>query len=328
MSVTGKEHDTDGVGAKNRGRSADHPGEIPPVGWRDILLRVKEQLGTDNISVVSAGVAFYAFMALFPALIATIMIYGLLVDPSTVEQQLASLTDILPPQARELIGEQLNTIAGHSESSLSLGAFISLALAIWSANKGMKMLFTGICIAYDEIEERGFLKLNGITLLFTVGGIFMTIICASLIVAGPVALGKMNLPFVLEITARVGRWLILLFFILGALALLYKYGPDRATPELRWVSGGAVVAAFLWLLGSWVFSFYVSNFGNYNATYGSVAAVVVIMLWFLLTSFFILLGAEINSEMEGQTRKDSTTGKDRPMGERGAYHADNVGRVP
>ena len=312
----------------NRGREADNPGQIPKAGWRDIGLRVKDQISEDNLNLISAGVAFYAFLALFPTIGATIIIYGMVVDPSTVQQQLQVLTGILPPQARQLIGQQLSNIAGQSQAALGWGGAFSLLLALWSANKGMKGLFAGIGIAYDEEDHRGFFKLNVITLLFTIGAIFLVIISALLIVAFPPIISSLSLPAGTEIVAQIGRWLFLFLLILVSLSLIYAYGADRATPKIRWITLGATIAAVLWLMGSWGFSFYVANFGNYNATYGSVAAVVIVLLWLLLTSYSILLGAEINSEMEGQTRKDSTTGQPRPMGERGATHADHLGRIP
>ena len=295
-----------------RGRQAETPQQIPGPGWRDIFLRVKEQIGKDNISIVSAGIAFYSFLALFPALIATIMIYGLLVDPASVEQQLQALTGILPSQAQELIGKQLSTIAVQSSDALGWGGFVSIVLALWSANKGMKALFTGINIAYDEEDQRGFIKMNLLTLLFTLGAILVAIVCAFLIVAFPVVIDQLDLPVLMAAAVRLSRWLILLLLILVSVSLLYRYAADRARPKFRWVSWGAVIATFLWLIGSWAFSAYVANFGNYNATYGSIAAVIIVLLWLMLTNFFILLGAEINSEMEGQTKKDSTTGEPKP----------------
>ena len=330
QKITGKGQRANHQGnAKDqRGRQAEKPRQIPRSGWRDILLRVKEQITRDNIDIVAAGIAFYDFLALFPALIATIMIYGLLVDPANVGQQLQALTTILPSQARELISGQLSNIAGQSPDSLGWGGFVSIVLALWSANKGMKALFTGVGIAYDEEDRRSFIRKNLLTLLFTIGAVFVTIVSASLIVALPVVIGRLGLPTMIETVVRLSRWLILLLLILVSVSLVYRYAPDRARPKFRWVSWGAVIATFLWLIGSWAFSLYVSHFGNYNATYGSIAAVVIVLLWLMLSNFFILLGAEINSEMEGQTKKDSTTGEPKPRGERGAVHADKLGKTP
>ncbi len=315
-------------GGKGRGRQAKRPTDIPAKGWRDILLRVKNQIGKDNLSIIAAGVAFYSFLAIFPALIATIMIYGFFVSPPKVQEQLQALTGILPQQAQELIGQQLSTVAGQPQAALSWGVLFSLLVALWSAQKGMKALFNGIGVAYDEVDNRGFIKLNALTLLFTLLGIAAVMISAALIVLFPVIIESFKLPEIFDVAARLGRWLVLLFIIQLFLCLIYRYGPDRADPKVRWVSWGAGLATVLWLGGSWMFSYYVTNFGNYNATYGSLAAVVIVLLWFLLTSYSILLGAEINSEMEGQTRKDSTTGPPRPMGERGAVHADRLGEKP
>ncbi len=311
-----------------RGRYARKPGEIPKEGWRDIALRVKDQIGLDNVSLVAAGVAFYAFLAIFPAIIATIMIYGLMVDPQTVQSHLQAMTGILPDQVSQLLNQQLSSIAGQSSGALGWGVAISILVALWSANKGMKGLFQGINIAYDEQDSRGFIKQNAITLLFTLGAIVLVIVSAALVVAMPVLLGNLGLPPVLQTVARWARWPVLGLMVIVGLALVYRYAPDRENARWNWVSWGAAVATVLWLIGSWAFSFYVNNFGSYNQTYGSLAAVVILMLWLMLSSFSILLGAEINSEMEGQTKADTTTGAERPMGERGAYHADTTGEQP
>jgi membrane protein len=313
---------------KKRGREAFNPAQISLRGWRDILLRVKNQISKDNVGIVAAGIAFYVFLAIFPILIATIMIYGLVVDPHTVRQQLQALTGIMPQQARDLLENMLGKIAGDTPKSLGWGATISILLALWSANKGMKAMFQGINIAYNEEENRGFIKQNLITLFFTVGAIVLLIISALLVVAFPVALGKLDLPYIIGKILDWGRWLMLAFLIQISLAVIYRFAPVRRGPRWQWVSWGAVIAVILWIIGSWGFSFYVSRFGSYNKTYGSLAAVVILMLWFLLTSFIVLLGAEINSEMERQTRRDSTVGEAKPMGERNAEDADHLAKSP
>lgn len=192
----------------------------------------------------------------------------------------------------------------------------------------MKSLFMGIKIAYDEQDTRGFIKQNALTLLFTLGGIILVIISLILVIAVPAALGNIGLPSALQSVIRWIRWPVLALLILLSLAVLYRFAPDRDNPQWKWVTRGSTIAAVLWLLGSWAFLFYVSNFGSYNKTYGSVAAVIILLLWFQLTCFIILFGAEINAEMEGQTKKDTTVGPRKPMGKRGAHHADELGDSP
>lgn len=307
-----------------RGQQAEKPREIPKPGWKDVFKRVKTELTEDNIDIVSAGVAFYFFLAIFPALVAIISIYGLVNDPAQVEQQLAAITDILPQQAHQMLEERLKKIAGQSSGTLGWGAAISILISLWSANKGTKSLFEGVNIAYNERDERGFIKQNGLTLLFTLGGIIIGILSLAIVAAFPALVGNLGLPETMQTVISWARWPLLALIVVFSLALVYKYAPDRSNPQFKWVSWGSLIATVLWIAGSLLFSWYVKNFGNYQETYGSVAAVIILMLWFNLTSFVILLGAEINSELEHQTAKDTTVGKPKPMGERNAYFADHV----
>lgn len=310
----------------NKGHQAEKPKEIPKSGWKEVFIRVKNQLSKDNMDIVSAGVAFYFFLAIFPALAAAVSIYGLVTDPAQVEQQLSQITSALPEQAHQLLSERLHNIAQKSGSTLGWGMALSILISLWSANKGTKSLFEGINIAYDERDERGFLKQNGLTLLFTLGGIVVGFLCISLVVGFPALVGNLGLSETLQTIIGLTRWLLLGIILIFSLALIYKYAPDRDQPQFKWVSWGSIIATVLWIAGSLLFSWYVNNFGNYGEMYGSLAAVIILMLWFNLTSFIILLGAEINSELEHQTAKDTTIGDSRPMGERNAYHADHVAR--
>lgn len=310
--------------AENRGHDAETPGRIPGKGWKDIAVRVKNQLAKDNISIVSAGVAYYFFLALFPTIIAAISIYGLIMEPSQVEQQMSRVAGILPEQASEMLSNILERVAGKTEETLGWSFALSILVSLWSAQKGTNSVFEGVNIAYDEIDERGFFKRNGLTLLFTLCGIIVGILCTALVVVFPALVESINLPFYLEILIQWLRWPLMAAVIMGTLALTYKIAPDRRNPKFRWVSWGAVTATTLWLAGSILFSVYINNFGNYDETYGSFASVIILMLWFYITAYVILLGAEINSEMEHQTRKDSTIGEDKPLGQRNAWHADHV----
>lgn len=312
---------------QQHGRYAKSPGEIPKKGWFDISKRVFQQISKDNVSIIAAGVAFYAFLAIFPAIAATISIYGLIVDPQTVIKQLSDMAEFLPTQATGLIRSQLDQITSGSPSALGWGLVFSILLSIWSANRGTSALFQGINIAYNEENKRGFFKNTAITLLFTFIGIIVAIVSLALVVALPAAIEGLGVSGPILTAAMWLRWVLLAGLIMVSLAALYRYAPDRENAKWRWVSWGSVFAAIFWIVGSWAFSFYVNNFGSYNATYGSLAAVVILLFWFYLSSFIILMGAETNSEIEHQTRIDSTTGKQEPMGKRGAHDADTLGEA-
>jgi membrane protein len=293
-----------------------------------VLWRVKDEMANDNLSLVAAGVAFYALLALFPALAATVSIYGLLVDPQTVSEQLAATSQVLPAETRGLIEEQLTRVSSSASTALSLGALFSLLLALWSANKGTQSLISALNIVYDEPEKRGFIRLTLISLGLTLGIILFLIVGLAAIAAMPALFANLGLPESIKQLASWLRWPILgLAFVIG-LAVFYRFAPSRDEPRWRWVSWGAVVATVLWLVGSALFSWYVSNFGSYNETYGSIGAVAELMMWFWLSALIVLLGAELNAEMEHQTERDTTRGRERRIGERGAYVADTVGERP
>lgn len=311
-----------------RGRLAAQPQEIPARGWRDILLRVYGRIGEDNLSLVAAGIAFYGLLALFPALAAAVSIYGLVSDPAQVEQQFGAVGGVLPQEAQGLVAGQLHRIASTSSQALGWGLFGGLALALWSAAAGVKALMTALNVTYDEPERRGFLRFNATALLLTLGAIVFALISLALIVALPALLGNLGLGEVARVAVSALRWPLLAAAVLVGLAVLYRYGPSRDRARWQWVSGGAAIATVLWLVVSGLFSFYVSNFAGYNETYGSLGAVVILLMWFYLTAFIVLLGGALNAEMEHQTRQDTTEGESRPMGERGARMADTVGRKP
>ncbi len=305
--------------------SAEKPIQLTWICWKQIGKRVYSELAVDHIAIVAAGVAFYFFLALFPTFIAAISIFGLVMEPAQIQQQISEVAHILPEQSSQMISDILTGIADKSSQTLGWSLILSILFSLWTAQQGTKAVFEGINVAYDEIDERGFFKYNGLTLLFTLGGILIGIICTVLVVVFPAIINAVNLPAIgVESIVPWLRWPVLALIVMGVLAITYKIAPDRRNPQFSWVSWGAVIATVLWLAGSILFSFYISNFGNYDKMYGSFSAVIVLMLWFFITAYVILLGAEINSEMEHQTRKDTTIGKDRPMGERNAYHADHV----
>ena len=311
-----------------RGRSADGPHAIPARGWRDILLRVKDQTERDNLSVVAAGIAFYALLSLFPLIAATVSIYGLAVDPEQVHQQLRYLESILPEGARQVVDEQLSRVTGSDNSVLSIAALGSLVLALWSSGAGVRALMSSLNIVYEEREKRSLIVFYSISLALTLLLIVSVIFSLTLVAALPAVATFIGLPAVIDTWISWLRWPLLALLFMAALATLYRYAPSRREPKWRWVSWGAVGATLLWLVGSGLFSWYVRSFSNYNETYGSVGAVVVLMLWFWLSAFIVLLGAELNAETEHQTARDSTVGRPKPRGRRGAQMADTLGRRP
>jgi membrane protein len=309
----------------HRGREAHTPTDIPKAGWKDIFSRVKQKIGKDNLSIIAAGVAFYAFLAIFPALAAFVSTYGLLVNPSELQNDLKVVESVLPPQTAEIIESQLQRLLS-SPIQLGWGLVGSLVLALWSASKGMKALMEAMNITYDEEETRGTIKFNLVAIGLTVGAIILVIVFLTLIAIVPVLLRTVGLGSVTEALINYSRWPLLFFGGIFVVAVLYRYGPSRSHPQWKWVSVGAVVAVTLWVVGSVLFSLYVSNFDNYDATYGSLGVVIILMMWFLLSAYSILLGSEINAELEHQTARDTTSGQEKPRGERGAYVADTVGQ--
>ncbi len=308
------------------GKDAEKPTEIPPRGWWQVVRRAFKESSADNVPILAAGVAFFAFLAIFPAMIAAITLYGLVADPETVAAQVRDLSAALPEQAQPILLDQLQSVASASSGALGFSLVISLLAALWSASSGTGNLLKAINIAYDEDESRGFLKVRGIALALTLGAIVFLLLTLALVAVVPVVLNVLPLGQVGTILAQVLRWVLLVALVVAALAVTYRIAPDRDQPRFSWVTTGSLVATVLWIIGSVAFSLYVNNFGSYNKTYGAIAGVVVLMLWLYLTSYIVLLGAEINAESERQTRADTTRGASAPMGERGAAAADELAR--
>lgn len=310
---------------RKRGRNAAWPQDIPWRGWWDIANRVKDKISDDNISLLSAGVAFYTLLAVFPGLAVLISIYGLLADSADVAQQINLLDGLLPQEAMAILDEQMKSVASQSNTALSLGVGFSLLIAIWSSSRGIYSLIAALNTVYGEHEKRNMFKLYAFVLMLTVGGLLLLLLTLGLIVAFPALLGYLGLQPDTEMLLSWLRWPILLFVMMLVLAIIYHLGPSRTRPRWRWVSWGSVIATILWIVGSLLFSYYVSNFASYNKTYGSVGAVVILLMWFYLSAYIILFGAEFNAEVEHQTNQDSTVGEPKPQGQRGAYMADTVG---
>jgi membrane protein len=298
--------------------------QIPPRGWWQVTRRAFAESKADHVPMLAGGVAFFAFLAVFPALIAALTLYGLVADPTEVAQQVETLAATLPREAQPLIIDQLRSVVAGSDGALGIGLVVSLLAALWSASSGTGNLIQAINIAYDEDETRGFLKLRGTALVLTLGAIVFVLVTLALVALVPAVLDTLPLGPVGTVIAQVVRWALLIAVVVASLAVVYRVAPDRDAPRIRWASTGAVVATVLWLAGSAAFSLYVDNFGSYNRTYGALAGVIVLLLWLYLTSYVVLLGAEINAEAERQTERDTTRGDPVPMGERRAVAADEV----
>lgn len=309
-----------------RGRDAQTPGQIPAAGWRDILLRVWVKIGHDNASLIAAGIALNTLLAVFPALAVAVLIYGLFSSPAGVAADLAPFFSILPPDAAKLLQDQLEGLVSPAHVKLGVGAILSALLAFWSARQGIVALMTATNIAYYERERRGFLTQIAISLVFTIASVVGFLVMLLLGVAVPLVLEVLPLGAVAADAILVFRWVLLWLFAIGALAVVYRYAPDRRNAKWGWVTWGSAVAATLWLAGSVLFELYVKNFSSYGLTYGALGGVIVLIMWFYLGGYAIVLGAEINAEMEHQTAVDTTDGPPKPMGQRGAYVADTLGR--
>lgn len=310
------------------GHGAERPREIPRRGWKQIGKRVRGEVSRDHVGIVAAGIAFYAMLAIFPALIALVTVYALFANPQDVQRTVEDLSAMMPAEVRSILSEQLRRIVTTSGGQLGLGLALSLVVALWSASAGMRALMEGMNIAYDEVEERGALKTRGMALLLTLGAIVVTVVALFLIAAVPPLLGRLPFGGVWQAVVNYGRWVLLALLLMVGMGVLNRYGPDRERPRWRWITPGAVIAVLLWIGGSVLFSIYVANFGSYNETYGTLGAVIVLLLWLWLSAYAILLGAEINSEIEAQTYRDSTTGGPLPMGRRGAVKADRRPEEP
>jgi membrane protein len=310
-----------------RGRSAATPSDIPAQGWKDVLWRVYHNISENRVVAIGAGVAFYVLLAIFPAIAALVAIYGLFADPSVIGQHLNDLSSVLPGGATEVIGDQLQRLTSQPSSKLGFASVLGLAVSLWSANAGMKALFDALNVVYREEEKRSFLKLNALSLAFTLGALLFLVITLAAIAVLPVAMNFLGLSNATEWLVALGKWPILLIGVALAISLIYRYGPSREEPQWRWVTWGSAVAAIAWLAMSILFSWYAANLGSYNKTYGSLGAVIGFMTWIWLSSVVILLGAELDAEMEHQTVRDTTTGPEKPLGARGAHMADTVGRT-
>jgi membrane protein len=308
---------------QGHGRSATTPSEIPRRGWKDILLRVYRGIADDRILANAGAVTFFALLALFPGIAALVSIYGLFSNAGSIGKQLDALSLILPGGAIEVIGGQLKMLTDQGPAKLGFGFVFGLVVSLWSANGGVKALFDALNTVYEETEKRSFIRLNAISLSFTVAMIAFLVLAIACVVALPAVLEY--LPDFVGTVLNIARWPLLAVLVAFGLACIFRYGPSRDAPQWRWISWGSAAAAIGWLVASAVFSFYAANFGNFNKTYGSLGAVIGFMLWIWISVIVVLLGAKLNAETEHQTARDSTQGQPKPLGQRGAKMADTVG---
>ena len=284
------------------GATADDPSDIPSEGWRQILRRTKDEIKDDRVTLMAAGMAFYAMLALFPALAAAITIWGLVADPVQVQRTIADAAQALPSGAADLLSEQMTRIADSSGTALGWTLVATLGGALWSASSGTKGMMEAVNAAYDEDETRGFVRVRGMALALTLGGIFFGLLLVGLVAVVPGVLSLIGLGSLAENLVRWGRWPVLAVVLALGLAVIYRYAPDRDQPRWRWMTPGSIAAVVLWLVASAGFAWYVNSFGSYSETYGSIAGVIVLMLWFFISALAVLVGAELNAEVERQPR--------------------------
>jgi membrane protein len=310
---------------QGRGRRAAAPHAIPWRGWIDIIRRAADKIVADRILALAGGVVFYLLLALFPAIAAGVSLYALFADVGTISHHLSILSDIVPADALNMIRDEIARIAAKSDGRLTFGFVFSFAVALWSANAGMKALFDALNIVYDEREKRSFVMLNLVSLLFTICAIVGGLLALGAVVVFPLILARFGWTNVDAPLIAYLRWPAMFLLLLVALSVLYRYGPSRRPAKWRWISFGSMFASLACLGVSYLFSWYLAHFANYNATYGALGAVVGLMMWMWLSTIVGLVGAELNSEIEHQTALDSTVGPPKPLGLRGAIMADTVG---
>jgi membrane protein len=307
------------------GRRARSPFGIPWAGWKDILWRTYERSNDDRLLATAAGVVFFSLLAVFPAVTALVSSYGLFADPSTIGANLQTLALMLPEGSFQIVQDQIARVLEKGSVALGWTFLFGLTLAIWSANAGVKAVIDALNVVNEEREKRSFIGLNLLSLTFTVGGIVALLLMVSAVVAFPLALDHLALPPDSRFIVSLARWPLLFVVLVAALAILYRFGPSRQPARWEWLGIGTLAAALLWIAGSAALSWYLSNFGNYNATYGSLGAAIGLMMWMWMSAIVVLFGAELNSEIEHQTAVDTTVGHPKPLGSRGATMADTLG---
>ena len=309
------------------GAGAETPSEIPARGWKQIFKRVYAGIGDDRVMAEAAAVTYYALLAIFPAIASLISLYGLIADPAEIGKHLTALGGVVPAGGMQIISDQIKSLTSSPQKALGIGAVVGLLTSLWSANAGIKSLFDALNAVYEERESRSFLHRTWLSLAFTGGALVFIILALSAVAVVPAILRFVALGSLADTLLDLGRWPLMLAAIMLFLALVYRYGPSRTKAKWRWVSWGSAFAGILFIFGSAAFSWYAANFGNYNKTYGSLGAAVGFMTWIWISTIIVLVGAELNAEMEHQTAVDSTAGDPKPIGARGATRADKVAAV-
>lgn len=310
---------------EGRGRKAAAPQQIPARGWKDVLLRTFGEVNNDRVTLIAAGATYFLLLAIFPAVTAFVSIYGLFADPGTVVRQLSALENVVPAGGLDILRDQLVRVTSQGAPTLGLALVISLAIALWSASSGVGSMFQAMNVAYDEPERRNFFVLTGLTLLFTLLGIIAAAVMLGAVVAIPVVLGFVGLSEGLGWLVRIAGYVVMLLVLLTGIAVLYRFGPSRSQAKWRWITPGAVLAVIVIGIVSALFSWYAANIGHFDQTYGSLGALIGFMFWMWVSITAIIVGAELNAEMERQTARDSTVGRPHPMGQRHAAVADTLG---
>ena len=291
-----------------RGRSAAAPWHIPAAEWKDILWRTYVKINDNRLLLVSAGVVFYGLLALFPAIAAFVSLYGLFADPSAIDSQVSALSFVMPAGALEIVHEALKRLAANKGANLGFGFILGVLVALWSANAGTKAIIDALNVAYGVKEKRSFLRLNLVSLLYTLLGMALLMLAIGAVVVTPIILGRLGLGAVAGTLMSIVRWPILLALVLIGLAAVYAYLPCRPTPQWQWLTPGSVFAAVAWLVSSLLFSWYIANFGHYDATYGSLGAAIGMMTWLWISMIVVLIGAQLNAEVERQRAGGSSEG--------------------
>lgn len=307
------------------GHSADTPLQLPRRAWWEILKRVWFKTGSDNIGLLAAGVAFYAFLAFVPLLGALIMTYGLIADPSKIADDMKSILDLVPKEAGKLIYDQLVSLSTTAASKKGLGLAIALLISIYGAMRAASGIMGALNVIYEQPERRNIFRTTLISAAITIGAVVVAIV--GMLSASVLAFLETifwQLGGVTATLIKIATWLFAGALAALSIAWVYRIGPDRKDAKWRWLSLGSIIATLLWVAATVGFGLYAAKFGNYNATYGSLGAVVVLLMWLFVSSYAILLGAELNAESERQTSEDTTTGAEQPIGKRGATMADTL----
>ncbi|WP_422026270.1 YihY/virulence factor BrkB family protein [Roseovarius sp.] len=304
--------------------TATRPSEFRGRVWLRVFWRLLDEADKLNIGLISAGVAFYAMLSIFPALTAVIAIWGLVADPQTIGEQIGLARQLLPEEAFRILEDQVATVIAQTASTLQLTGLLSLVLALWTARNGVASLVRGLNAAYREAHRPNVVKRYAVAIGLTLLLIFVALFAFAAVVMVPIVLAFTALPFGVELLVSAIKWLIVIGVVFFSIGLLYRWGPNRRPAQVPWLSPGAVFAVLTWAAGSIAFSLYIRNFGSLNEVYGSIGAAIALQLWYYLSAYLVLFGALLNAELELQTRHDTTVGAARRAGQRNAYVADHV----